>query len=61
MHAVRGFRGLSFEPRMRSGDHCYGPPRTRSITDGVRAQKNLRAQAGLVRLALVSGGALCVN
>ena len=43
---------------MRSGDHCYGPPRTRSITDGVRAQKNLRAQAGLVRFALVSGGAL---
>ena len=40
MYAVRGFRGLSFEPRMRSGDHCYGPPRTRSIADGVSAQKN---------------------
>ena len=63
MYAVRGFRGLSFEPRMRSGDrswdHCDGPPRTRSIADG-EPQRNRRAQAGLVRFALVSGGALCL-
>ena len=65
MYAVRGFRGLSFEPRMRSGDrswdHCDGPPRTRSIADG-EPQRNRRAQAGLVLVCvgLVSGGALCL-